>query len=297
MFRSTPFLVESGLVRAAEAVNANSLEEASRQTASSGAVNTVIARLQHSKNGTTPVAPAVFPTAEDLDAAGTYSTNFTPTRDESDILRSQVRIVSRFATQEVIKNLPTDIMRLRSLAENLSNGAILGYAFEEQLKNSLVEAVSTKSLSLTDETGVVDLLPVGSFEIWSEDAVEERLSRTIQDNTWVFVSGQQGLYDAIHVMSSSHIRFVQATVGKEHSLKLSILATTIQKLYLQNKWDWTHVDFVMLRPSNEKNRPFNIKQPDGALSEEIRRLDDQPWARNQEYWRQNIRIRFLDWKK
>lgn len=122
-----------------------------------------------------------------------------------------------------------------------------------------------------------------------------KMEGKIEDGTWVFLGGQQGLYGAIHFMSSSHIRFAQATVGKEHSFKLVILAKTIQTLHAKSKWGWTHVDFVMLRLSDEKERNFRIKTPDAALPSELRRLDGKNRAGDKD-WQNNARERFLSWE-
>lgn len=129
MFHSLPSQAKWELQVAAAAVTATTLEEAIGQTASSGAVNTVVARLQDNKNGTTPVEEATFPIADDLDAAGTNPSDFFPTSEESELADPQARLVSLFATQEVIKKLPTEISRLRSLAERLDNRAIFGLRF------------------------------------------------------------------------------------------------------------------------------------------------------------------------
>lgn len=84
-------------------------------------------------------------------------------------------------------------------------------------------------------------------------------------------------------------------MGKEHSFKLGILADTIQALFKKDKWDWTHVDFVMLRPIDEKGRNFRISQPEGALPDGLRRLDGKKWARDRD-WPNNARERFLSWE-
>ena len=84
MFHEQPFLVEEDLQTAANAVDVTSLEQAISQTASSGSVNTVVARLQENKNGTTPVALAIFPTSADWTAAGTDPSDFIVARDEGD---------------------------------------------------------------------------------------------------------------------------------------------------------------------------------------------------------------------
>ena len=297
MFHQTSFLVMEALRTATNAVDATSLEQATGQTASSGAVNTVVARLQADKNGITPVAAAIFPTADDFTAAGTGRGDFVPTVEESDTIEPQARIVSNYAAQQVTKNLPTDVRKLRILAQKLSNRVILGYAFEEQLQKSLTEAAhSTRSLRWRDETDGVDMLPIGGFMQWEKDEVEERLAGRIEDDTWVFVGGRQGLFDAIHVLSRTHIRFIQATVGKEHSFKLSILDSMMQGMFLNNAWHWTHVDFVMLRPTDEKDEQFVIRNPDGALQPTTLRFDGRPWARDAS-WRQNVSIRYLDWSE
>ena len=50
------------------------------------------------------------------------------------------------------------------------------------------------------------------------------------------------------------------------------------------------------RPSNEKDRPFNIQRPDGALQKEILCFDGEPWATNKD-WPKNAKTRFLDWEE
>ena len=64
------------------------------------------------------------------------------------------RIVSAFAANEVAKNIPSSIGRLRRVAHALRNRLIEGYAFEEQLKKSLGEAANPgRQLCLSDIDG------------------------------------------------------------------------------------------------------------------------------------------------
>ena len=62
------------------------LEKALRNIYSSGAINTVLARLPVDKNGTTPQQPAVFPAAEDLLAAGVSRVDFAPLEERPPFL-------------------------------------------------------------------------------------------------------------------------------------------------------------------------------------------------------------------
>lgn len=81
----------------------------------------------------------------------------------------------------------------------------MGYAFKEQLKKSLGKAAISGSLSLTDRDDEEEKLPVGRLKFWGKNNVEKKMEVKIEDGTWVFLGGQQGLSDAIHFMSSSHI--------------------------------------------------------------------------------------------
>lgn len=295
MFNQSSTLVADILKKSARAIDVTKLERAMDQVASSGSVNTVVARLKDDKNGTTPVATAIFPTADDLITAATSGDDFVDTTEEHDTPEEPYAlIVSNFATQRVLEKIRTNVGKLRSLAKGLSNRAILGYAFEKQLENSLQKSLQqlTNNLQWRNENGVKDPVPVGAFVQWEKDEVEEKLARGVAANTWVFVGGRQGLFDAIHVQSQTHIRFVQATVGKEHSFKLSILASMMHRMFLNDAWPWTHVDFVMLRPSDERFEPFAIKPPDGALQPTTLRFDGSRWARD---GRQSVSIRYLDW--
>ena len=87
-------------------------------------------------------------------------------------------------------------------------------------------------------------------------------------NTWIFVAGQQGAFDAVHVHSESNIRFVQATVGQKHSFYLDIIDALLQRL--ADTKVWTHVEFLVLRPSEERNRDFALHPARGKLQPYLR---------------------------
>ena len=301
MFHRAKFRVEEEIKAAAKALTVESLERAIRGPgAIAGAVNTLVARLQTTKNGPTPVEEAQLPSEQDWNAVGVSQDEFYFSIEESDGADPEPRIVSSFATRVVIKELPSgaEVGRLKSLAQKLSNRALLGYAFEESLQKILkVAAGSGGVLRLKDEDDGVVTYEVGGFRTWDASQVEEKLKTTpLADNTWIFVGGQQGLFNVIHVRSNTHIRFVQATVGKEHSFKLSILAGMMERLGLQNSWNWDYVDFVMLRPDDEKGDKFSIKRPDGGLQPDVKRFDGKAWTRDST-WEQNVNVRYIAWSE
>ena len=135
MFKKVEYSIQQTIRRDARAMgDIESLEKALLNMYASGAINTVLARLQDDTNGITPQHPAVFPTAEDLTGAGVTRADFALLEAEKDQEDAKPRLVSAFASDEVIKNIPTSIERLRNIARRLSNKAIEGYAFEQQLE-------------------------------------------------------------------------------------------------------------------------------------------------------------------
>ena len=77
MFRSVEHAIKQRIKQDALAMGGiDSLEEAVRNTRSVGAVNTVVARLQHDKNGTTPQQEALLPTRDDFERAGLTRADF-----------------------------------------------------------------------------------------------------------------------------------------------------------------------------------------------------------------------------
>jgi len=135
---------------------------------------------------------------------------------EFDIEEPMPRIVSAFAANEVAKNIPSSIGRLRRIAHALRNRVIEGYAFVEQLKKSLGDAANPgRHLSLSDIDGRSLQLQVDRFMSCDKPNLEEKLKENwMKLNRWIFVAGQQGAFDAVHIQSPTHLRFVQATVGQ-----------------------------------------------------------------------------------
>ena len=122
----------------------DSLERAVRAGRSIGSVNTVVARLDDDKNGTTPLQTAVFPTEQDLTATAANRRELFASDDDFATESSYARLVSASATEKVIHEIIattcTDVFRLRSLATHLENQAMEGYAFKQYLHQKLREA-------------------------------------------------------------------------------------------------------------------------------------------------------------
>ena len=292
MFAKFTFQIEQKIRRDAGAMGGiDSLEKALRSIYSSGAINTVLARLQVDKNGTTPQQPAVFPAAEDLEAAGVTKADFHPLQAEIDQENAQPRLVSAFASDEVIKNIPASIERLRNIARCLSNKAIEGYAFEQQLEKSLRESASPGfSLVLLDENRQRIEYQVKRLIKCNANELEETLRDNLEADAWIFVCEQQGAFDAVHVVSQTHIRFVQATVGQKHSFYLDIIDSLLRKL--NNLNSWTHMEFMVLRAETERSRGFRLNTPRGGLQQYLR-FDEQAWDRRD--YQKNVIYKFLEW--
>ena len=109
------------------------------------------------------------------------------------------------------------------------------------------------------------------------DDIIEILAGQHADNTWIFIAGRQGAFDAIHIVSNTHIRFVQVTGGKKHSFKLHILDETMKALALRKK-RWTHLEFMIIRPEDD-NRRFYLETTQGRLQNYLR-FDEERWHRN-----------------
>ena len=102
MFKKVEYSIEQTIRRDARAMGGiDSLEKALPNMYASGAINTLLARLQDDKNGTTPQHPAEFPTAEDLTGAGVTRADFALLEAEKDHEDAQPRLVSAFASDEV----------------------------------------------------------------------------------------------------------------------------------------------------------------------------------------------------
>lgn len=297
MFSFFEAIIKQRIKKDAKAMGGiDSLDKAVRNTASSGAVNTVVARLQGDKNGTTPAEPAEMPTIGDLEAVAQGTVDYVLLDAEIDEDNSKARLLSAFASEEVAKNIPSSIARLRSIAHALRNKVIEGYAFEEQLKKSLREAeVQFSPLALLDQDGQRVEYPVSNVIFCDADELLDTLRdildpNTFLPNTWIFVAGQQGTFDAIHIQSLTHLRFVQATLGQTHTFFLDIIDRLLRNLVETNTW--THLDFLLIRPWGERRHPFQLKPARGSLQPYLR-FDGSQWDRRD--YRSNVNYQFLQW--
>lgn len=174
-----------------------SLEAAVNSHPSAGAVNSLVARLQANKNGTTPHYCAVFPVADDFTLVGTTFEDFMPLAAEVDHEQSSPRLVSAFASKEVVQRIPSSIELLRNMALALSNKVIEGYALEEQFKKNLNKA-SNLGLHITVEIdGANVALRVGHLIFCDASEVLSHLGRRLDPDTWIYVAGRQGAFDGI----------------------------------------------------------------------------------------------------
>eukprot|EP00977_Amphora_coffeiformis_P025301 scaffold19220_cov180-Amphora_coffeaeformis.AAC.6 len=87
-----------------------------------------------------PARPAVFPTRNDTESVAAGLEDVEAKEEEFEEAVTVPRIVSQYAAEKIVDELPSDIKRLRGIARKLNNRTIEGYAFEEQLKKSLIEA-------------------------------------------------------------------------------------------------------------------------------------------------------------
>lgn len=131
---------------------------------------------------------------------------------------------------------------------------------------------------------------VNRFIKCDADELEETLRADLQADTWIFVCGQQGVFDVVHVVSPTHIRFVQATVGQKHTFYLDIIDSLLIKLVTSKTW--THLDCMLLRAETERRRPFRLDTPRGGL-QKYKRFDDEEWDRRD--YRNNVTYNFLAW--
>ena len=177
---------------------------------------------------------------------------------------------------------------------------IEGYAFEEQLKKSLLQA----SLTLKRHLHVLGQTTIGScreqritytVEFFMQCKASE-LKHTLQNNhlpnTWIFVSENQGAFDAVHVQSETHIRFVQCTVEKAHSYYLDIIDSLLRAMAEQDIC-WTHIEFLVLRPDSDRGTLFCLDPARGGFRDNYFRFDGQPWDRRD--YRNNVRYALLHW--
>jgi hypothetical protein len=177
------------------------------------------------------------------------------------------------------------------IASALSNEVIKGYALEEQLKKSLSEA-SKPGQSLTLFCGHTSVLfPVENLIFCEAAELLDILGARLPPNTWIFIAGRQGVFDAIHVLSDTHIRFIQVTAGTSHIFYLDIIDTLLRKLD-QSDIRWTHLEYMVLRPISDLKKHFRLNTARGRLQGYVR-FDEQPWHR--EDLRENAQYALLAW--
>lgn len=266
----------------------DSLEAATRADRSAGAVNTIVARIQTDKNGLTPDQQAVFPAEEDLTNVATSRQDLDLLDTEWDNEDSSPRLLSALAAAEVLKVIPSSVERLRNVGRALENQAIEGYALELQLKKKLNEAKHPGRYLVLSHGSIS--LAVSSVLFCEGGDVLEMLKTHHDPDTWIFIAGRQGAFDAIHVVSNTHIRFVQVTAGKRHSFKLDILDGFMTTLGMAGL-TWSHLEFMIVRPEDD-HRPFSLLTTRGRL-QNYRRFDEEQWHRAD--YRDNVQYATLDW--
>jgi hypothetical protein len=206
MFRHRDKLLKTSINRLALALGGiDSLEAAVRSDRSTGAVNSLIARTCDDANGETPQLLAVFPVAADLVAAASGFADLQLLDEEVDLNVSAPRLVSTYATEQVIKRIPTNVVRLHGLATALSNKVIEGYALEQQLKKSLNAAFLARADLQVVINGALAPISVQDLHFCDAADLESKLQCRLHPNAWIFVAGCQGAFDAIHVVSDTHL--------------------------------------------------------------------------------------------
>lgn len=304
MFRQTAIGVEDELERKVRQMgNITTLDMAVRNDRSSGAVNSLIARLHRGKNGPTPTQRATFPSEQDRNDVAATVADLLECHEDLDERGSYPRLVSDKATEDIVKNIPGSVTTLRTIGVTLDNRAIVGYALEEHLKTKLVEAeISNRRLVLLHENREPFELPVSRFleirpdELDSTGRLNELLRNkaTYQHNTWIFIGGRQGAFDAIHLVTNNRIRFVQVTAGHRHSFKLNVVDSLMRNL-LTGEGDpvtWSHMEFLIIRPGDD-TRQFALETTVGGLSGNYLHFNEQPW--DTLVYRSNLTYARLRW--
>jgi hypothetical protein len=230
-------------------------------------------------NGESPQVLAVLPVAGDLTVAAVGFADLRPLDEEVDMNESSPRLISTYATEQVIKNIPTSVERLRNLATALSNKAIEGYAVEEQLKKCLDRASNPGASLDVQINNTFVPFAVGTVVPCDARDLEYILKQRLLPDTWLFVAGRQGAFDAVHVVSDTRIRFVQATAGGSHAFYLDIIDALLRRFQRDFQISWTHVEFMVIRPLSDRNRPFALKTARGGLGQGYLCFDGQAWDR------------------
>ena len=303
MFIQTASDVEVELERnVREMGNITTLDMAVRNDRSSGAVNSLIARLHEGKNGPTPAQNATFPSEEERNEVATTKEDLLQCQEDLDERGGYPRLVSDKATDEILKIIPGPVKTLHSIGVELRNQAIVGYALEEHLKTKLKEAqISNGKLELFEENGGLLHLPVSKFfEIRPNENSTHELNNLLRSkaaykpNTWIFIGGRQGAFDAIHLVAHDRIRFVQVTAGQKHSFKLNLVDSLMRSLSTGqvDPVTWSHMEFMIIRPFDD-TRLFTLETTVGGLSGNYLHFNDQRWdARD---YRSNVTYARLRW--
>jgi len=300
MFKESVTSIESFLGSKALTMGGiDSLEAAVKADRSVGAVKSLVARLSETKNGPTPAEEAVFPTQESFDAAAERVEDFSECDEDHDTSESRPCLVSAVATDKVIRELPTDVGRLRHVARKLDNQAIEGYALEEQLKKKLLQASQPGNhLTLGIGRAYVQYQVSKLIVCSTSNEVIDALRKNQPPDTWIFIAGRQGAFDAIHLETNQpetdrRIRFVQITAGRSHTFKLGIIDSMMQTLAIgPTSMRWSHLEFMILRPEDD-NRKFDLKKAEGGL-QSYKRFDGTEWDRTD--YRKNVQHATLGWE-
>lgn len=179
---------------------------------------------------------------------------------------------------------------MQGIARKLDNRTIEGYAFKEQLKKRLSEAQTVGgNLILHGETGNISY-PVQQVIPCEAGDIVNVLKNPLVPNTWIFVAGRQGAFHAVHVVSATHQRFVQSTVGVKHSFKLDIIERLLRDIADPAL---THIEFVLLRPQTECGKTFTLEHADGGNQLQVfGRFDNENWSAH-DFFRVNVQYAFL----
>ena len=99
-------------------------------------------------------------------------------------------MVSAFASERVVKALPSEVARLQSMGRSFDNNVITGYALEAQLKKKLYEATNSgQNLDLRSGGQRTSLNASKVITCENPSEVEDALRVPQPDNTWIFIAG------------------------------------------------------------------------------------------------------------
>lgn len=288
MFRHTISKVVRLVETGANALGGDtkSMQDALIKNANSGAVNRLVAFVKN--NGPTPNAPAVLPT--DVSAASDEDALLLQ-EDEIDNSKAESIFVSAHAARAVLSTMPRSVDNLRTVAAVTKNNAVEGYALEIRFQEKLRTGRDTS-------TSLAVISSSGALESWNVSSFQEVSSSSIEDNVvgagvgaWFWIGGNQGGFDAVHLYGSNSIRFIGATAGRSHSLKLNFVQKVLTNIALKGK-TFSTVDFVTLRPSND-TRQFSLDTAQSRLTQGWVDFAGRPWSTGDQL--DHTRVLKLDW--